>query len=280
MEPATRLGYHFGEISFFIKTNIMKTKYLFSAVLFAMIAFAVQAQDILAATDSGVKVTTVKEGSGPTVTKGQDFEMHAVYKSQDGKVQFDSRKMGVAIHDVLGKGDGSKLSDAIHNDVLSRMQKGDVVSVFVPKSMLDANDPASKLEGDHVTIEIELVDFADAAPNAADLVESTIKAAGTDAGKAVFDGLRDENREGYKFYEWDFNRLGYQFLQAKNVDAAVEVFKMNTAMYPESANTYDSLGDAYVAAGDTHEAIICFERALELNPDFSSSKEKLEELKK
>ena len=258
----------------------MKIKHLFSLVLFAVAAFCLQAQDAITSSGSrDVKVTTVRAGSGPDIAKGQDVQMHIVFSDQDGKVQFSSRSMGVAIHDVLGKEEAKTDLDRTMFDVLDKAQKGGVYKLTVPKTMLDEWQ-AKVVTGDRATFEIEVIDVTDAKPNAADLIGSTIRAAGIDAGRAVFDGLQKENTEDYKFYEWDVNRLGYDFLENKNADAAVEVFKMNTTLFPDSANTYDSLGDAYVAAGNEHEAIICFEKALELNPDFKSSQEKLDELKK
>ncbi len=41
------------------------------------------------------------------------------------------------------------------------------------------------------------------------------------------------------------NVLGYRYLQNKEYDKAIEVFKENVKRYPGSANVYDSLGEAY-----------------------------------
>ena len=51
--------------------------------------------------------------------------------------------------------------------------------------------------------------------------------------------------------QWKFNRLGYQFLRKNNVDEAIEVFKINTQLYPNSSNTYDSLAEGYWQKNDT-----------------------------
>jgi len=45
--------------------------------------------------------------------------------------------------------------------------------------------------------------------------------------------------------EQTINLLGYKFLQAGELDKAIETFKENIKRYPESANVYDSMGDAY-----------------------------------
>ena len=46
------------------------------------------------------------------------------------------------------------------------------------------------------------------------------------------------------------NNLAYDKLSTKNYDLAEYLFKLNISNYPESANTYDSLGDFYAAKGD------------------------------
>lgn len=45
------------------------------------------------------------------------------------------------------------------------------------------------------------------------------------------------------------NRLGYEMLQNGNAAQAIELFELNVELHPDSANTYDSLADGFVAAG-------------------------------
>ena len=40
--------------------------------------------------------------------------------------------------------------------------------------------------------------------------------------------------------ERTFNKLGYEGLKNKNYKKAVEIFTINTKLYPNSSNTYDS----------------------------------------
>jgi tetratricopeptide (TPR) repeat protein len=61
-----------------------------------------------------------------------------------------------------------------------------------------------------------------------------------------------------------FNRIGYEFLQRKDYARAVAAFKMNTQLYPDSANTYDSLGEALEASGDKAGAIAMYKKTLEV----------------
>jgi len=68
-------------------------------------------------------------------------------------------------------------------------------------------------------------------------------------------------------------------LSAKRVKDAIEVFKLNVEEHPQSWNTYDSLGEAYVIDGNTELAIKNYERSLELNPENKNGIEQLKKLK-
>ncbi|MDL1952209.1 tetratricopeptide repeat protein, partial [Acidobacteria bacterium ACD] len=72
--------------------------------------------------------------------------------------------------------------------------------------------------------------------------------------------------------ELDLNELGYALLQAKRTDAAVAVFRFATELYPASGNAHDSLGEAYLAAGDEARARASYRRALEVEPGYPNAK--------
>jgi tetratricopeptide (TPR) repeat protein len=80
--------------------------------------------------------------------------------------------------------------------------------------------------------------------------------------------------------EVQLNTLGYRLLGLKRVPEAIEVFKLNVAAYPRSANAYDSLGEAYLTHGDREEAIRSYRRSLELNPQNANAVERLRTLEK
>ncbi|HZB46749.1 MAG TPA: tetratricopeptide repeat protein, partial [Pyrinomonadaceae bacterium] len=84
--------------------------------------------------------------------------------------------------------------------------------------------------------------------------------------KAVqeFEAQRKSNPTAALFQENTLNNLGYRLLQQGKVKDAIELFKLNVASYPNSANTYDSLGDAYEADGQKELAIQMSEKALQV----------------
>ncbi|MEO7506020.1 MAG: tetratricopeptide repeat protein [Pyrinomonadaceae bacterium] len=73
--------------------------------------------------------------------------------------------------------------------------------------------------------------------------------------------------------------LGYELLGAKKFAAAIEVFQLNVADASNSANAFDSLGEAYAAAGNRELAIKSYERALEIDPKLASAIEALKKLR-
>ena len=66
--------------------------------------------------------------------------------------------------------------------------------------------------------------------------------------------------------ENELNNYGYQLLNQKQEDKAIEVLAMNAQRHPKSPNTWDSLGEAYAIKGDKKNAIINFKKSLSLNP--------------
>jgi tetratricopeptide (TPR) repeat protein len=63
------------------------------------------------------------------------------------------------------------------------------------------------------------------------------------------------------------------------VEQAIEIFKLNVSTFPQSANAYDSLGEAYLVAGNKELAIKNYEKAQELDPNMSSAIEALKKLR-
>jgi CubicO group peptidase (beta-lactamase class C family) len=95
--------------------------------------------------------------------------------------------------------------------------------------------------------------------------------------------LFPEFRKTYpdEFNEAAINRVGYQLINARRFKEAVAVLKLNVDAYPESANVYDSLAEAYLSNGDKERAITFYKKVLEAIPkDPRPDKEFLEQLKK
>jgi tetratricopeptide (TPR) repeat protein len=82
------------------------------------------------------------------------------------------------------------------------------------------------------------------------------------------------------FDEREFNALGYRLLGLGQAEQAVFVLEVNAQRYPDSWNAHDSLGEAYVKAGRTKDAVRSYERSLRLNPDNANAKKMIEQLRR
>jgi dienelactone hydrolase len=89
----------------------------------------------------------------------------------------------------------------------------------------------------------------------------------------TFHDARSRDPHAMLFPEGALNLLGYQHLQQRKTKEAIELFKLNTEAYPASANTYDSLGDAYLADGQNDLALQAAQKAIELLPNDSAPDE-------
>ena len=79
--------------------------------------------------------------------------------------------------------------------------------------------------------------------------------------------------------DWILNDLGYAYWYGRNdIDRAIELFKLNTELFPKVANAWDSLGEAFHKKGEKSRAKECYQIALEIDPELESAKEKLREL--
>ncbi len=73
--------------------------------------------------------------------------------------------------------------------------------------------------------------------------------------------------------ETNFNLLGYRELRAKNYADAIDIFKINAALHPESDNVYDSLAEAYFRNGDTINAVKNYKNAIAIDSGNRRAKE-------
>jgi tetratricopeptide (TPR) repeat protein len=72
---------------------------------------------------------------------------------------------------------------------------------------------------------------------------------GVEKAKKMLDDARRSDPAATVIPEAMVNQLGYEHLQEADNEGAIEILKLNVAQFPKSANAYDSLGDAYLAAG-------------------------------
>jgi hypothetical protein len=82
----------------------------------------------------------------------------------------------------------------------------------------------------------------------------------------------------YHFSEDYLNSIGYDLLDKNKNKEAIAVFSLNTEMYPNSANAYDSLAEAYLKDGQIELARKYYKKTLELNPNNDKAKNVLKNM--
>ena len=83
----------------------------------------------------------------------------------------------------------------------------------------------------------------------------------------------------FQLVEVEVNTWAYRLKrELEQTKEAIEIFKLNVSLFPNSWNTYDSLAEGYEAAGDKDSAIKNFKRSLELNPMNNNALEHLKKL--
>jgi cyclase len=107
----------------------------------------------------------------------------------------------------------------------------------------------------------------------------TIMEKGMEAAIGQYMELKKDQPDSYTFAENDLNMLGYNLLWRDMKAEAIEVFKLNIQAYPQSANPYDSLGEAYLAIGNKKLAIENYEKAVSIDPNFPSAVDTLKRLR-
>ena len=66
--------------------------------------------------------------------------------------------------------------------------------------------------------------------------------------------------------ESELNSCAYVLMAQANLKEAITIFRINANLFPQSANCYDSLGEAYAKAGLKDKAIQSYEIALQQTP--------------
>lgn len=78
--------------------------------------------------------------------------------------------------------------------------------------------------------------------------------------------------------EDELNRWGYQLLGEKKQNEALSIFNLNVALYPQSANAYDSLAETLELSGNNKEALANYKKSLSLNPENKNAANRIKAL--
>jgi hypothetical protein len=95
---------------------------------------------------------------------------------------------------------------------------------------------------------------------------------GPEALTKTLGSIRRSDPQSPLVREEALNELGYALLGRKQTEAAIEVFRLNTELYPKSGNTWDSLAETYLANGQEERGRQLYAKALEVEPEYPNAK--------
>ncbi len=74
------------------------------------------------------------------------------------------------------------------------------------------------------------------------------------------------------------NSAAFYYLESHRIEEAITICQFNLVLYPNSANAYARLGEAYTKLGDKQNAIESYEKALAIDPKMSAATRALNKL--
>ncbi|GAG46829.1 unnamed protein product, partial [marine sediment metagenome] len=118
-----------------------------------------------------------------------------------------------------------------------------------------------------------------ASPSLIELLQAAYQRAGIEAAVESYRVYKSNPAHRFVNTERPMNEAGYFLLGEGLAAEAIQIFRLNVEAYPESGNVYDSLGEAYMEAGETDLAIEYYEKTLELNPNNTNAVSRLQRLR-
>ncbi len=108
----------------------------------------------------------------------------------------------------------------------------------------------------------------------------TLRAGRVDEAVEAYKKIKRETPNNVAVTEERINQLGYTLLGEKKYPEAIAIFNMNVELYPQSANVYDSLAEAYLLSGNKELAIKNYKKSLELDPKNKNAADMIKSLER
>jgi len=108
---------------------------------------------------------------------------------------------------------------------------------------------------------------------------------GAEAGLEYFNKLQDADMLWWfgltaGQFQNRINSKGYELISAGKLETALEVFKLNTLIFPNSWNVWDRMAECYYKMKKYDLSIKYYEKSLKLNPGNENGKKMIERIKK
>lgn len=226
-------------------------------------------------TASGLTTVFIHRANGKKPTVGQTVLVHYTGTLVDG-TKFDSsfdRKEPIAF--PLGKGRVIKGWD----EGIAQLGVGDKAVLIIPPSIGYGERGAGGVIPPNATLVffVELVEVRGEALSS--VLMQLIETKGIDAALAEYHRMKREGFGDVFVNEGDLNGLGYALMGKGKMAEAIAIFVLIVDAWPQSANAYDSLGEAHARAGNKDKAIENYQRCVDLDPANTNAVEMLKRLK-
>jgi imidazolonepropionase-like amidohydrolase len=228
--------------------------------------------DILAGTDTGNPYCLPGFGLHDELdllVKGGLTPMEALQAATRNPARFMGREKD------LGTIEPGKLADLV---LLDENPLSDIANTRKIASVVYGGKLFTRAALDDMLTRVEKLPGTSRASIAAVLFK-TLRDKNVEAAIQQYHELKSSAADRYDFSEPELNYLGYQLMSLKRIKEAIQILKLNAEAFPESANVYDSLGEAYLNDGDKQLAAENYAKSLQLDPDNHGAMEKLKQLR-
>lgn len=252
----------------------MIKKFLAVFIILLCVKFSF-AQDTVT-TASGLKYIVITSGGGETTVPGMMAIVHYDGYLLDGKKFDSSRDRNEPFEFELGAGQVIKGWD----EGVALMKIGDKYRFVIPSNLAYGAKGAGNVIPPNATLifDVEVLGIDKVRKPIADEMLGIIFEKNVDEAIKRYYEAKKNSFDEYNFKESQLNVLGYDLIQGKRYKDAIKIFELNVKEFPNSANVYDSLGEAFMLDGNKTDAIANYKKSLELNPNNENAKTMLQQL--
>lgn len=230
-------------------------------------------------TESGLKYVYIHHGTGEVTKTHRLILVHYTGTFLDGKKFDSSRDRNTPFSFILGEKQVIKGWD----EGISLLRIGDRVTFIVPYQLAYGEKGRGMIPPKSTLVfDVEVLDMKEKSLGmiVKDILYQDTVNFKIDKVIEVVRNLQSQNFNNVYVSESELNIIGYTLLtKVHRPDVAVEIMKLNVELYPDSANSYDSLAEAYMENGNKELAIFNYEKSLKLDPKNTNAEEMLVKLK-
>ncbi len=129
----------------------------------------------------------------------------------------------------------------------------------------------SLLENDPPKAEVLIAEIDPFGSIAASALERVADGKDPKSLEATLRQIRSKLPNSNAVSEAAINTLGYQLYRTHKNAQAIAVLRLNTQEFPNSANTWDSLGEVLLSSGDVSGGVANYKKALEVDPNYPNA---------